>query len=85
MSDAYIIVSQCKQTFHLLLSSLSPASAITHTLTHAEVMINFTLPLYDVSEDVGDALVEVTLTSGSADRDIEITIISIAGSADGKQ
>ena len=48
-------------------------------------MINFTLLLYNVTEDVGNALVEVTVTSGSADRDIEITIISTAGSAMGEQ
>ena len=65
----------------------SPASPQLHirTITHPEVVFNFTLTVYDVTEDVGDAPVEVTVTSGSADRDIEITVISIAGSAVCKQ
>ena len=48
------------------------------------IVFNFTLSLYVVDENVGDAPVAVTITSGSADRDIEITVISTPGSATGK-
>ena len=56
----------------------------THLLT--QVRVEFTQPLYNVSEDVGNAPVALTLTQGDAerDRDIMITVNSTDFNAIGK-
>lgn len=51
---------------------------------HTGVRFDFTQSIYDVSENVGNAPVAVTITNGTADQPIDITVMSIPDSAIGK-